>query len=220
VTRWSATIGKKKLFILQKRLRIPGFGENKTAKNLLMKCSISDKDITDYVLNELEPRERLYVESMMLGCDESRADAVSLMEVSRLLEEGLECELVGLDLGLDEVRRREIIAYAPAQVWETVWRVASAAVALAACVAFSIAAPVISKVAFRGDASKSQLARQLGIEDFSDVVDPAAFPVAMFETDDALQTGTSDDFPTHVLLPTGAVNLGEMPVPYLGSDVN
>jgi hypothetical protein len=185
-----------------------------------MERSISDKDITDYVLNELGPRERLYVESMMLGCDESRSDVVSLMEVSRLLEDGLECELFTADLQLDAVRRGDIFAYSPSQVWESVWRAASAAVALAACVAFSIAAPVISKVAFRGEASKSQLARQLGIDDFSDVVDPAAFPVAMFETDDSTQGGAGDEFPTHVLLPTGAVNLGEMPVPYLGSDVN
>jgi hypothetical protein len=185
-----------------------------------MERSISDKDITDYVLNELGPRERLYVESMMLGCDDSRSDAVSLMEVSRLLEEGLEGELLGAELQLDPERRREVFAYAPSEIWDSVLRVAASAVALAACVAFAIAAPVISKIAFRGELSKSQLARHVGIDDFSDVVDPAAFPVAMFETDDNIQTGTADDFPTRVLLPTGAVNLGEMPVPYLGSDVN
>ncbi len=182
---------------------------------------ISDIDITDYVLNELDPRERLYVESMMLGSDESRVDAMTLMEVSRLLEEGLEDELLSADLQLDSERRAQIFLQAPSDAWQTVWRVASTAVALAACVAFSVAAPVISKLAFR-DTAKSQLAHQQPmVEDFSDVVDPAAFPVALVESDDLNSQATgSEEFPTHVLLPTGAVNFGEMPMPYLGGDAN
>jgi anti-sigma factor RsiW len=185
-----------------------------------MQRRISDNDITNYVMNELEPRERLYVESMMLGCDRSREEAMSLMEVSRLLEEGLEGELMSPDLVLDAQRRSEIFEHSPTQVWESVWRISAAAVALAACVAFSVAAPVISKMAFRSELSKSPIARQLAIDDYSDVVDPAAFPIAMFDADEANQGGASDEFPTHVLLPTGAVNFGEMPMPYLGSDIN
>jgi anti-sigma factor RsiW len=185
-----------------------------------MERRISDNDITNYVMNELEPRERLYVESMMLGCDRSREDAVSMMEMSRLLEEGLQAELLSADLKLDAERRNQIFAYAPTQIWESVWRASAAAVALAACVAFSVAAPVISKLAFRSDLAKSPIARQLAIEDYSEVMDPAAFPVAMFDTDDSSQGSSSDEFPTHVLLPTGAVNFGEMPMPYLGSDIN
>lgn len=179
---------------------------------------INENDITKYVLNELEPRERLYVESMILGCEDSRQDVVSLMEVSQLLEEGLEIELVTANLKLDDERRSQIFEYTPPQqVWESVWRVSAAAVALAACVAFAVAAPVISKVAFRSELAKSPIARQLAIEDYSDIVDPGAFPVAMFDMDDS---AVSDDFPTRVLLPTGAVNLGEMPMPSLGSDIN
>jgi anti-sigma factor RsiW len=179
---------------------------------------INDNDITKYVLNELEPRERLYVESMMLGCEESRQDVVSLMEVSQLLEEGLEIELMTANLKLDDDRRSQIFAYTPSEhVWESVWRVSAAAVALAACVAFAVAAPVISKVAFRSELAKSPIARQLAIEDYSDIVDPGVFPVAMYDTDDSAAT---DDFPTRVLLPTGTVNLGEMPMPSLGSDIN
>ena len=32
-----------------------------------MQSRLRDEDITHYVLNELEPQERLYVESMMQG---------------------------------------------------------------------------------------------------------------------------------------------------------
>lgn len=185
-----------------------------------MERRISDNDITNYVMNELGPRERLYVESMMLGCDRSREDAVSLMEMSRLLEEGLQDELLSADLKLDVDRRNQIFASAPNQAWDNILRASAAAVAMAACVAFSVAAPVISKLAFRSELAKSPIARQLAIDDYSDVVDPAAFPLAMFDSDDSSQGNASDDFPTHVLLPTGAVNFGEMPMPYLGSDIN
>jgi anti-sigma factor RsiW len=104
-----------------------------------MESRISDNDITNYVMNELEPRERLYVESMMLGCDRAREDAMSLMEVSRLLEEGLEGELLSPKLMLDEQRRNEIFAHSPTHVWESMWRISAAAVAMAACVAATTA---------------------------------------------------------------------------------
>ncbi len=185
-----------------------------------MNRSLSDKDITDYVLNELDPRERLFVESMMLGCDRSRQEAVELMEISRLLEEGMVNELMHAELSLDSGRRENIAAYAPSHVWQSVWRFAAASVALAACVAFSVAAPVISRAAFRSDTSKMQLVRQSILDDISDAADPAAFPIAMVESEDSLQGTNSDELPSHVLLPTGAMNFGEMPMPYLGGDLN
>jgi len=178
-----------------------------------MNRSLSDKDITDYVLNELPPRERLYVESMMLGCERSREDVVVMMEMSRLLEEGMENELLGADFSLDEERRHGIYAHSSSFAWRTALRVTATVTALAACVAFSVAAPVISKFAFRTPNSKGMDTR-IAFLDSSDVVDPAAFPVVLVESEE------SDEFPTHVLLPTGAVNLGEMPLPYIGSDAN
>jgi len=187
-----------------------------------MQPSISEKDITDYVLNELPPRERLYVESMMLGCEASRQEAVELIEVSRLLEEGMLNELAFGDLALDEARRRQVFESSVERggVWHPLAQVAATAVALAACVAFSVAAPVISKYAFRPDSSKSQLARQSYMDEAFDVIDPGSFPVAMFDVDEVVQSVLPEDFPTHVLLPTGAVNIGEMPMPYLGGDSN
>lgn len=178
-----------------------------------MHRSLSDRDITDYVLNELPPRERLYVESMMLGCERSREDVVSMMEMSRLLEEGLENELLGADLILDEARRNRIYTSSSSFAWRTALRVSATVAALAACVAFSVAAPVISKFAFRAPSPKGFEARIASV-DTSEVVDPAAFPVVVIESEE------SDEFPTHVLLPTGAVNIGEMPLPYLGTDSN
>jgi anti-sigma factor RsiW len=185
-----------------------------------MNRSLSDKDITDYVLNELGPRERLFVESMMLGCDQSRQEAVELMEISRLLEDGMMSELSHAELSLDAGRRENIATYSPSHAWQSVWRFAAASVALAACVAFSIAAPVISRAAFRSEASKLQLVRQSFLDDISDIADPAAFPIAMVESEDSLQGSGSDELPSRVLLPTGAMNFGEMPMPYLGGDLN
>ena len=45
---------------------------------------LSEIDITNYVLNELEPSERLFVESLMLGCEASRSDALAMMETTRV----------------------------------------------------------------------------------------------------------------------------------------
>lgn len=178
-----------------------------------MNRSLSDQDITDYVLNELPPRERLYVESMMLGCERSREDVVVMMEMSRLLEEGMESELVGTDFSLDEERRSTIYAHSSSFAWKAMLRVTATVTAMAACVAFSVAAPVISKFAFRTPGTKGMDTRIASL-DSSDVVDPAAFPVVVVESEE------SEEFPTHVLLPTGAVNLGEMPLPYIGTEGN
>lgn len=185
-----------------------------------MESGISDRDITDYVLNELGPRERLYVESMMLGCDQSRRGAEKLMELSSLLEEGMLNELLGADLSLDDSRRAKVSEYAPSKVWHPLSRTVATIVSLAACVAFSVAAPVISKIAFKVESSKSQFARQIFFDDSVDVLDPGAFPIAMIETEESLQGQPGDEFPTRVLLPTGAVNFGDMPMPYLGGELN
>lgn len=185
-----------------------------------MDSGISDRDITDYVLNELGPRERLYVESMMLGCDQSRREAENLMELSSLLEEGMLNELLGADLSLDEARREKVSEYVPSKVWHPLQRTVATIISLAACVAFSVAAPVVSKIAFKLEPSKAQLARQIFSDEALDVLDPGAFPIAMIETEESLQGQSGDDFPTRVLLPTGAVNFGEMPMPYLGGELN
>ena len=57
-----------------------------------MRGKISDQDLTDYALNELQPEERLYVESMLAVSEECRHDVYQMIELSQLLEEGFEKE--------------------------------------------------------------------------------------------------------------------------------
>jgi hypothetical protein len=186
---------------------------------------LSEVDITNYVLNELEPSERLFVESLMLGCDESRKDALAMMETARLLEDGLEKELSGLELELDQPRRERIFAYKSSSLWGTVGHVASTLAALAACVAFSVAAPTLSRLALGRDGAKAQadLQAQQGVDSLnvSDILDPGVFPTFANESSEpALGSFPSEDLPTRVLFPTGAVNFVEMPLPALGGDTN
>jgi len=184
---------------------------------------LSEVDITNYVLNELEPSERLFVESLMLGCDESRADTLAMMETARLLEEGLDRELSGLELELDQPRRERIFAYKSGSVWGALGHAASTLAALAACVAFSVAAPTLSRLALGRDGSHAQYVQTLqgDVSYRSDILDPGAFPTfANDSADSVLGSLPSEDLPTRVLFPTGAVNFVEMPLPTLGGDTN
>jgi anti-sigma factor RsiW len=51
---------------------------------------ISDQDLTDYALNELEPAERLYLESMLAVSEECREDIYKTIDLAQMLEEGFE----------------------------------------------------------------------------------------------------------------------------------
>jgi anti-sigma factor RsiW len=53
---------------------------------------LSDQDLTDYALNELEPNERLYVESMLAVSEECRNDVYESIDVAMMMEEGFERE--------------------------------------------------------------------------------------------------------------------------------
>ena len=55
-----------------------------------MRGKISDQDLTDYALDELDPHERLYVESMLAVSEECRADVYDLIEYGQMIEEGFE----------------------------------------------------------------------------------------------------------------------------------
>ena len=57
-----------------------------------MRGKISDQDLADYALNDLQPEERLYVESMLGVSEECRHDVYQMIELSQLLEEGFEKE--------------------------------------------------------------------------------------------------------------------------------
>jgi len=193
-----------------------------------MKNRLRQLDITNYALNELDSRERLYVESMMLGCDSTRNDVLGMIEMAQLLEEGFEAELVGQEMVLDSGRRGKVLENVVSEgVWHHVWRTTAAAVTLAACLAFSVAAPVIWNSAIRHPASQSdpEMAQvSLQAEEKPDVAGAlqmavsaaAAAAVAVFEDQDSPQVG-AEEFPTRILLPTGAVGLD---MPSLGGDGN
>ena len=193
-----------------------------------MKDRLRQVDITNYALNELEPRERLYVESIMLGCDSTRTDVLEMIEMAQLLEEGFEAEIGGQEFILDASRRSKVLGNVVAEgVWHHVWRTAAAAVTLAACLVFSVAAPVVWNSVVRPEvsSSNSDIAQGLVREDEKPdmastlqmaVSAAAAAAVAVFEDQDNAQ-GSSEEFPTRILLPTGAVGLD---MPSLGGDGN
>lgn len=193
-----------------------------------MKDRLRQVDITNYALNELEPRERMYVESIMLGCDSTRTDVLEMIEMAQLLEEGFEAELGAQEFTLDASRRGKVLGNVVAEgVWHHVWRATAAAVTLAACLVFSVAAPVVWNSATRPAATSSDidLAQGLVLEDEKpDVASTlqmavsaaAAAAVAVFEDQDNAQAG-AEEFPTRILLPTGTVGLD---MPSLGGDAN
>lgn len=186
---------------------------------------LSETDITNYVLNELEPSERLFVESLMLGCEESRSDALAMMEVARLLEAGLDKELSGTELELDQTRREQIFAYKSGTIWSALGNAVSTFAALAACVAFSVAAPSVSRLVLERGGAQFQTdfhASQSGDGAIGyDLSDPGEFPsFASDSSDGVVNTAASEELPSRVLFPTGAVNFVEMPLPALGPDTN
>jgi hypothetical protein len=206
---------KRKSFILQ-------------SQHSFMKDRLRQVDITNYALNELEPRERLYVESIMLGCDSTRTDVLEMIEMAQLLEEGFEAEMGGQELILDASRRNKVLGNVVTEgVWHHVWRTAAAAVTLAACLVFSVAAPVVWNSVSRPSVSSADndiaegLAREDEKPDMASTLQmavsaAAAAAVAVFEDQDNVQGG-SEEFPTRILLPTGTVGLD---MPSLGGDGN
>jgi hypothetical protein len=206
---------KRKSFILQ-------------SQHSFMKDRLRQVDITNYALNELEPRERLYVESIMLGCDSTRTDVLEMIEMAQLLEEGFEAEMGGQEFILDASRRNKVLGNVVTEgVWHHVWRTAAAAVTLAACLVFSVAAPVVWNSVSRPSVSSSDndiaegLAREDEKPDMASTLQmavsaAAAAAVAVFEDQDNVQ-GSSEEFPTRILLPTGTVGLD---MPSLGGDGN
>ena len=107
-----------------------------------MRGRISDQDLTDYALNELDPHERLYVESMLAVSEECRADVYDLIDIGQIMEEGFELEdgkIESIELTGEQRRQLLTIRMNPMSVVRT----AAAVWAAAACVAFVIVHPAI-----------------------------------------------------------------------------
>jgi anti-sigma factor RsiW len=103
-----------------------------------MRGNLSEQDLTDYALNELNDVDRLYVESMLAASEECRNDIVATIEMAQCLEQGFERELIFAErqeLALKEEQRLELVKthfrlrYALRDV--------ASALGLAACVAFA-----------------------------------------------------------------------------------
>jgi hypothetical protein len=104
-----------------------------------MRGNLSEQDLTDYALNELNDVDRLYVESMLAASEECRGDIVANIEMAQLLEQGFERELIFAerkDLALRAEQRSELVR--PHFTLRYAVRDVASALSLAACVAFAI----------------------------------------------------------------------------------
>ena len=107
-----------------------------------MRGKISDQDLTDYAFNELDPHERLYVESMLAVSEECRADVYDIIEMGQMMEEGLEREdgkIVSIELTAEQRASLLKVRMNPMSLLRT----AAGVMAAAACVAFAIVHPAI-----------------------------------------------------------------------------
>jgi anti-sigma factor RsiW len=100
---------------------------------------LSEQDRTDYALNELDPHQRMYVESMLAASEECRHDIVKTIEMAQLLEEGFERELAaGRPAGITLLPDQRAELTRPHHTLRYAVRDVISALGLAACVAFAI----------------------------------------------------------------------------------
>jgi anti-sigma factor RsiW len=105
-----------------------------------MRGKISDQDLTDYALNELDPHERLYVESMLAVSEECRADVYDLIEIGQMIDEGFDREDGKIEsFELTSEQRACLLTVRVNPI--AILRSAAAVLAAAACVAFTIVHP-------------------------------------------------------------------------------
>ncbi|MEA3212521.1 MAG: hypothetical protein QOE70_5578 [Chthoniobacter sp.] len=103
-----------------------------------MRSAISDQDLTDYALNELEANQRIYVESMLAVSEECRNDVYEMIDMAMLIEEGFEREDAKLHPGLTDEQRLKLISIRPRRRHLQKF---AAVLAAAAAVALSFAHP-------------------------------------------------------------------------------
>jgi anti-sigma factor RsiW len=162
-----------------------------------MRGKISDQDLTDYALNELQPEERLYVESMLAVSEPCRNDVYEMIELAQMLEEGFEREDGKIvQLGLNPEQREQLLSMkVPGR-----WLAKTASVlAAAACVAFAITQPGLWEM--RGPAK--QVARTVSTQVSNYVTDAVNTTVSSVNasataTASSGLTGDSDDVVTQL----------------------
>ena len=108
-----------------------------------MRGKITDQDLTNYALNDgLDPRERLYVESMLAVSEECRGDIYKCIDLAQMLEKGFELEQDHSVLPcLTEDQRQKLLSARPRVTVVQFVQKTAAALALAACAAFALVHP-------------------------------------------------------------------------------
>ena len=104
-----------------------------------MRGKLSDQDLTDYALNELQPEERLYLESILAVSEECRNDIYEMIEMGQLLDEGFEVEGErSSSCMLTDQQRDNLVHFRrPTPLWHRI----AASLALAAGAAFAATHP-------------------------------------------------------------------------------
>ncbi|MHA3774054.1 hypothetical protein ACXR0O_21205 [Verrucomicrobiota bacterium sgz303538] len=105
-----------------------------------MRGNLTDQDLTNYALNELDPHQRLYVESMLAVSVECRNDVYEMLDVAQMLEEGFNQDVTGVATLTSEQRAR-LTRPRRRRAALAIINKAAASFALAACVAFAIVNP-------------------------------------------------------------------------------
>lgn len=103
-----------------------------------MRSNISDQDLTDYALDELDSEQRLYVESMLAVSEECRNDVYEMIDLAMSLEKGFDRESGRLPGELTPEQREKLITFKPRPRYV---QTAAAIVAIAAAVAFAFTHP-------------------------------------------------------------------------------
>ena len=106
-----------------------------------MRGKLTDQDLTNYTLNELDPGQRLYVESMLAVSVECRNDIYEMLEVARMLEDGFEREAHRVPASLTSEQRTRLTQPRRRRAAFALLHKTAATLAVAACVAFAVANP-------------------------------------------------------------------------------
>lgn len=107
-----------------------------------MRGKLTEQDLTNYALNDgLEPRERLYVESMLGASEECRNDVYKMLDMAALLERGFDMESNRTVPRLTKAQRVELLNAKPRLEFLPFVRKAAATLSLAACVAVAVVSP-------------------------------------------------------------------------------
>lgn len=104
-----------------------------------MRSQISDQDLTDYALDELEPTQRIYVESMLAVSEECRNDVYEMIDMAMLIERGFERE-EEKTAGMLRPEQRAALLSVKVRPRQYVTRIA-ASLAAAAAVTFAVLNP-------------------------------------------------------------------------------